>query len=80
MNLPLVEYIVKTELPKVFVPGASDKMLKFGFFLIDDMIDHLGYDIMKGQWEDFEKVFLNYCTYNKAEVRQAACYGLGIYS
>ena len=41
-------------------------MLKFGFYLIDDMIDHLGYEIMKGQWDDFGKVFIRYSTYKNA--------------
>lgn len=80
MNLGLVQYVLETELPRVFVEGATSKMIKFGIFLVDDMIDHLGYDIMKSQWNDFGKVFIKYLMHGNCAIRQSACYGLGIFA
>jgi importin-5 len=31
----------------------TDKMHKFGIFLIDDMVEFLGFDLMSGKWNDF---------------------------
>lgn len=80
MNLGLVQYVLETELPRVFVEGATSKMVKFGIFLVDDMVDHLGYEIMKTQWSDFGKVFVKYLLDKNCSVRQAACYGLGSFA
>lgn len=80
MNLGLVQYVLETELPRVFVEGATSKMIKFGIFLVDDMVDHLGYEIMKGQWNDFGQVFIKYANSGNCSIRQAACYGLGSFA
>ena len=80
MNLGLVQYVLETELPRVFVEGATSKMIKFGIFLVDDMVDHLGYEIMKGQWNDFGQVFMKYANSVHCTIRQAACYGLGSFA
>ena len=80
MNLFLVNYIVKDILPKVFTNNLSDNMYKFGIFLIDDMIEFLGYGILHGIWLDFYNVFSRFCLHKSVTVRQASCYGLGIYA
>lgn len=42
----MVEYIIKDIFPKVFGPGHSYNIYKFGLFLIDDMVEYLGVDIV----------------------------------
>lgn len=80
MNVNLIDYITKNLLPKVFADGLSDNMYKFGIFLVDDMIEYLGYSILPAIWGDFYKVFLKFCLNKSVTVRQASCYGLGIYA
>lgn len=80
MNVNLIEYITKNLLPKVFVEGLSDNMYKFGIFLIDDMVEYLGYNILSTLWLEFYNVFHKFCLHKSVTVRQASCYGLGIYA
>ena len=55
-------------------------MYKFGLFLIDDMVEHLGYNIVAGVWKNFHPVFLKFCLHKSTSVRQASCFGLGVYA
>lgn len=80
MNISLIEHITKNLLPKTLAEGASETMNKFGIFLIDDMVEYLGFSIIEGLWGSFHTVFLKYCLHKNIAVRQAACYGLGIYA
>ena len=52
-------------------------MNKFGIFLIDDMIEYLGYDILQAEWFDFGKILARFSQEKSCILRQAACYGLG---
>jgi hypothetical protein len=78
MTMNLVEYIINSVLPKVF--ELSDNMNKFGLFLIDDMVEYLGYELLKVRWNDFLIPLLKYSIDKNVVVRQAACYGVGIYA
>lgn len=78
MTVNLVEYILVSVLPKVF--GLSDTMNKFGLFLIDDMVEHLGYELLQVRWNDFLVPLLKYALDKNVVTRQAACYGIGIYA
>ena len=80
MNMDLVNYIVNNLLPTTFKSESSDNLYKFGLFLIDDMVEHLGYEIISEIWKSFVPVLMKFCLYHKTTVRQAACYGLGIYA
>ena len=53
-------------------------MLKFGIFLIDDMVEFLGYQLMQSHWSSFSQVILKYTGEKSCVLRQAACYGVGI--
>ena len=55
-------------------------MNKFGIFLIDDMVEYLGHSIVGNIWADFHPIFIKYCNHKNLAVRQAACYGLGMYA
>jgi hypothetical protein len=78
MTINLVEYIINRVLPKVF--DLSDNMNKFGLFLIDDMVEFLGYELLKARWNDFLIPLMKYTLDKNVVVRQAACYGVGIYA
>ncbi len=55
-------------------------MNKFGIFLIDDMVEFLGYEILKAEWLDFGSILTKYTQEKSVVLRQASCYGLGIFA
>lgn len=75
---PLFELICSTILPRVLDPSLSAKMHQFGIFLIDDIVEHLGYNIAGTKFIDFAKALAIYSTDKVCFVRQAAVYGIGI--
>ena len=80
MTLGLASFLIENILPRVFTPDQSENMLKFGIFLIDDMVEFLGYDLLHTQWINFAKGLLQYTAEQSCVPRQAACYGLGIFA
>ena len=79
MALGLANFLIYNILPKVFVENQSENMLKFGIFLIDDIVEYLGYDLLPKEWFEFGNLLLKYTTQKSCVLRQAACYGLGIF-
>lgn len=55
-------------------------MHKFGIFLIDDMVEYLGYEILQAEWFDFANILARFSQEKSCVLRQAACYGLGIFA
>ena len=78
MTIGLANFLISNILPQVFTEGQSENMLKFGIFLIDDMAEYLGYDLLQSHWSSFSQVLLKYTTEKSCVLRQAACYGVGI--
>jgi len=78
MTLGFANYLITNVLPQVFTEKQTENMLKFGIFLIDDMVDYLGYEMLQSHWESFSTVLLRYTSESSCILRQAACYGLGI--
>jgi hypothetical protein len=52
----LLDLIINTILPKVLDKNLSAKMHQFGIFLIDDMIEHLGFQVAGGKFAEFASV------------------------
>lgn len=48
--------------------------------MIDDMVEYLGYNKLSKHWDEFGKVLMGFASEKSCELRQAACYGLGIYA
>lgn len=80
LSLPLAEYLISNILPSVLNPGLSENTYKFAIFLIDDMVEYLGFTRLQNHWEMFGKVLMGFCSEKSCELRQAACYGLGVYA
>ncbi len=78
ITLPLANYLITNILPNILKPGQSDNAYKLAIFMIDDMVEHLGYDRLQSNWFYFSTVLVNFTREKNCEVRQAACYGLGI--
>ena len=79
MALGLANFLIYNILPKVFVDNQTENMLKFGIFLIDDIVEYLGYELLPKEWFEFGNLLLKYMTQKSCVLRQAACYGLGIF-
>ena len=60
MTLGFANYLITNVLPQVFTEKQTENMLKFGIFLIDDMVDYLGYEMLQAHWESFSTVLLRY--------------------
>ena len=80
LAIPLAVYLIDNILPSVLKPGMSENTYKFAIFLIDDMVEYLGYQRLEQHWEKFGQVLMGFCNEKSCELRQAACYGLGIYA
>jgi hypothetical protein len=75
---PLCEIIFTQILPKVLDPNLTPKMHQFGIFLIDDIVEHLGYTLAGPKFADFAKALSLYASNKVCFVRQAAVYGIGV--
>jgi hypothetical protein len=80
MTSNLANFLINNILPSVFVENQSENMLKFGIFLIDDMVEYLGFEMLQQQWFTFSHALLKYTQEKSCVLRQAACYGLGIFA
>lgn len=78
LALPIAHYFMNNVLPNVMKEGRSDNSYKFGIFLIDDMVEFLGYERLFEQWSQFSNILVNFTRDKNCELRQAACYGLGV--
>lgn len=78
MTSGFASFLINNMLPQVFIEKQTETMLKFGIFLIDDMVEYLGYDMLQSHWGSFSQVLLRYTPEKSCVLRQAACYGLGV--
>ena len=69
--------MVNDVLPKYFKNTATNFEKKMGLFIMDDMIEFLGQELLSAIWNDIFKILLQYVENNSCEIRQAASYGLG---
>jgi len=76
--LPLVNILYNDVLTKVLQPSLSDKMHKFGIYLIDDMIEHLGIELIPDIWPALSEALLQFATDKSPLVRSPALYGIGV--
>lgn len=72
--------MINNILPSAFKEGQSEIMHKFGIFLIDDMVEYLGYEILQAEWFQFANILAKFSQEKSCVLRQAACYGLGIFA
>jgi len=78
LTLGLAALLYSDVLAKVLSPTVSDKMHKFGLYIIDDMIEHLGIELIPNEWPALSEALIKYATDKTPYVRQAAIYGIGM--
>ena len=79
-TLEFVDKIIKQYLPKYFNENASNFEKNLGILLIDDMAEFLQQDIIPNIWDDICKLLIKYASDKNDELRNSACYGLGVFS
>ena len=77
-SVPLAQIVYTKILPNVLKDDMPSKIYKFGIFLVDNLIEYLGYDMMHNEWATLSDVLLKYTADANAEVRYSAAYGIGI--
>jgi hypothetical protein len=80
LTLQLVEQIIKTYLPKFLQENSSNFEKTLGVLLVTDMVEFLEQDLLNNIWADMVKILLQYSSHPHFEIRNASCYGLGIFS
>lgn len=78
MTLPIVNFLIRDTFPKLLGPSSLDQDHKLVIFIVDDIIEYLGYDLVKDSWPAFAEVLIRFSLDSQDEVRQASCYGLGV--
>ena len=76
-TIPLAKLIYNSILPKALGPDQPMNLNKFGLFLIDDMIEHLGIELMPEEWPHLCEALLRFSTNEHIHLRHAAIYGIG---
>lgn len=64
-------------LPKYFKPNASTFEKKMGLFILDDMVEHLGQELLADIWQEITNLIAIYISHKEHCLRQASAYGLG---
>ena len=80
LTLELVDKIIKEHLPNYFKEESSNFEKTLGLLLVDDMAEFLQQDLLNNIWGDILNIMIKYSSHNNYEVRNAACYGLGVFS
>ena len=79
-TLEIVEKIIKEYLPKYFSDNSSSFEKSLGLLLVDDMAEFLQQDIIGNIWDDICQILIKFSNNKDDEVRNSACYGLGVFS
>lgn len=77
-TIPLAKMIYRDILPKVLASDQSSKIHKFGLFLIDDMIEHLGVELIPDEWPHLADALTKFASDPYPEVRQPAAFGISV--
>ena len=75
--MEIAKKMVSDVLPKYFQEDASNFEKKMGLFIMDDMVEFLGQELLGQIWPDISKTLMTYVVHPACEIRQAASYGLG---
>lgn len=73
----LIQELFANILPPALASNEKQKT-KFGLFVMDDMVEFLGPDLLGSHYITVAKEIIKFCGSSIAAVRQAASYGIGI--
>ena len=75
--LEVVNKLIVEYLPKYFKDESSNFEKKLGFFILDDMIEYLGQELLFNFWNDIFQILMKHSTSKLCSIRQAVIYGIG---
>ena len=77
LSLEIAKKMISDVLPKYFLEKASAFEKKMGLFIMDDMVEFLGQELLNEIWPNIAKILVTFIDVTNCELRQAASYGLG---
>ena len=78
LTIEIVNKITNNVLPQYFKDSATNFEIKMGLYIIDDLIEFLGQEILSQDlWNSLAKLVIKFCDYEEPGIRQAAAYGIG---
>ena len=77
LTLDVVGKLLHEYLPRYFEEKSSTFEKKMGLFILDDMVEFLGQNLLDKIWTDIAKILLRFPESKETELRQASCYGIG---
>ena len=80
LTLELVEKLLKEHLPIYLKEESSNFEKTLGLLIVDDMAEFLQQELLENIWGEIQQIMIKYSSHNNYEVRNAACYGLGVFS
>ena len=80
LTLELVDEIIKKYLPKFLLDTSSNFEKLLGLLLLGDMAEFLHQELLSKIWNDICNILIKYSPHANYEVRNAACYGLGVFA
>jgi len=75
--LEVVNNLIVEYLPRYFKDESSNFEKKLGFFILDDMIEYLGQELLYNFWNDIFQILIKHSNTKLCSTRQAVIYGIG---
>ena len=76
----LVDEIIKNYIPKFLQESSSNFEKLLALLLLGDMAEFLKQEILSNIWSDICTTLIKYSPHSNYEIRNAACYGIGVFS
>ena len=76
----IVNVIITKILPRFASQTSSVYESKMALYIVDDMIEFLGMDMLANIWDDLYKLLISLVVNKNNQIRQAAAYGIGIFA
>jgi hypothetical protein len=78
--LDIVHFLYTSVFSKLLAENTRKEDHKFVIFVIDDILEFIGQDLVGDKWPSFGEVLTRFATDPHDAVRQAAVYGLGVFA
>ena len=80
LTLELVNEIINNYIPKFLLETSSNFEKLLALLLLGDMAEFLKQELLSKIWGDICTILIKYSPHSDYEVRNASCYGLGVFA
>ena len=77
LSIDITKKMIADVLPKYFNEKSSEFEIKMGLFILDDMVEFLGQELLNEIWDNISQILMKYVSSPICTLRQASSYGLG---